>query len=208
MIGVNCYSSKDLWTWKNEGIVLPPKKFNMSHDLHVSNVLERPKVIYNAKTKQYVMWMHIDIANYSKASVGIAISSTPVGPFTYLYSGQPHGYDSRDMTLFKDDEDGQAYIIYSSEENSELHVGLLTDDYLNLKRVMRRIMVGLHREAPSVFKHRGMYYMITSGCTGWAPNAAQVHSSESMLGVYLFFPFLGCKIHFCSWQTGGGILMI
>ena len=69
-------------------------------------------------------------------------------------------------------------------------------------------MVGLHREAPSVFKHRGMYYMITSGCTGWAPNAAQVHSSESMLGVYLFFPFLGCKIHFCSWQTGGGILMI
>lgn len=184
VIGVSCYSSKDLWTWKSEGVVLPAEKVNKSHDLYVSNVLERPKVIFNDKTKQYVMWMHIDSANYSKASVGLATSPTPVGPFTYLYSGQPHGYESRDMTLFKDD-DGEAYLVYSSVDNSELHIGVLTDDYLNLKRVMRKIMVGMHREAPAVFKHRGMYYMITSGCTGWAPNAALAHSAESMLGPWV-----------------------
>lgn len=181
VIGVSCYSSKDLWTWKNEGIVLTAEKTNKSHDLYVGNVVERPKVVYNKKTKQYVMWMHIDNANYTKACVGLAVSSNPVGPFVYLYSGRPHGFDSRDMTLFKDD-DGEAYLVYSSEDNSELHIGVLTDDYLDLKIVMRRVMVGMHREAPALFKHRGLYYMITSGCTGWAPNAALVHSAESVLG--------------------------
>lgn len=181
LIGVNCYSSKDLWTWKNEGIVLPSVKYNTTHDLHENNVLERPKVIYNNHTKTYVMLMHIDNGNYTKASVGVAVSSSPTGPFQYLGSKRPHGFDSRDMTVFKDD-DGKAYIIYSSADNSELHIGLLTEDYTDVGRIMRRALVGQHREAPAVFKHEGLYYMVTSGCTGWAPNEALAHAAESMLG--------------------------
>ncbi|KAL1333300.1 hypothetical protein HN51_062102 [Arachis hypogaea] len=181
IIGVACYSSKDLWTWKHEGIVLAAEETNKSHDLYKSNVLERPKVIYNEKTRKYVMWMHVDDANYTKASVGVAISDTPDGPFDYLGSQRPHGYDSRDMTIFKDD-DGVAYIIYSSFDNSELHIGPLTEDYLDVTPDMRRILVGEHREAPALFKHQGTYYMITSGCTGWAPNEALAHAAESIMG--------------------------
>ncbi|ONK76359.1 uncharacterized protein A4U43_C03F26870 [Asparagus officinalis] len=181
IIGVSCYSSKDLWTWKNEGIVLPGEETNITHDLHKSNVLERPKVLYNDLTGQYIMWMHIDDANYTKASVGVAISSSPTGPFQYLYSKQPHGFESRDMTIFKDD-DGKAYLIYSSVDNSELHVSPLTDDYLDVTRVVRRILVGQHREAPTLFKHERTYYMITSGCTGWAPNQALAHAADKIMG--------------------------
>ncbi|XP_068657599.1 uncharacterized protein [Aristolochia californica] len=181
IIGVSCYSSQDLWTWKHEGIVLAGEEENSMHDLYKTNVLERPKVIYNDKTGKYVMWMHIDDGNYTKASVGVAVSDSPTGPFEYLYSKRPHGFDSRDMTMFKDD-DGTAYLIYSSEDNSELHIGPLTDDYLDVTRVMRRILVGQHREAPAVFKHQGTYYMITSGCTGWAPNEALAHAAESIMG--------------------------
>ncbi|KAI3934615.1 hypothetical protein MKW92_024806 [Papaver armeniacum] len=181
VIGISCYSSKDLWTWKNEGIVLAGEQTNMTHDLYKLNVLERPKVIYNDKTEKYIMWMHIDDANYTKASVGIAISETPVGPFEYLYSKQPHGFDSRDMTIFKDDS-GIAYVIYSSEGNSELHIGPLTDDYLDVTHEMRRILVGYRREAPALFKYQGTYYMITSGCSGWAPNEALAHAAESIMG--------------------------
>ncbi|KAF5203148.1 Glycosyl hydrolase family protein [Thalictrum thalictroides] len=125
--------------------------------------------------------MHIDDANYTKASVGIAVSDYPTGPFDYLYSKQPHGYESRDMTIFKDD-DGVAYLIYSSEDNSELHIGPLTDDYLDVTHAVRRILVGQHREAPALFKYERTYYMITSGCTGWAPNEAHAHASESIMG--------------------------
>lgn len=181
IIGVSCYSSKDLWTWYNEGIVLHGEESNATHDLYKSNVLERPKVIYNDLTGQYVMWMHIDDVNYTKASVGVAVSDSPTGPFKYLYSKRPHGFDSRDMTVFKD-EDGKAYLIYSSEDNSELHIGPLTDDYLEVTREMARILVGQHREAPALFKHQGTYYMITSGCTGWAPNEALAHAAESIMG--------------------------
>lgn len=181
IIGVGCYSSKDLWSWKNEGIVLPAEDENEAHDLHKSNVLERPKVIYNEKTGKYVMWMHIDDANYTKASVGVAISDYPSGPFQYLYSKKPHGCDSRDMSIFKDD-DGVAYLIYSSEDNSELHISPLTDNYMDVTPVMRRILIGQKREAPSLFKYDGTYYMITSGCTGWAPNEALAHAAESIFG--------------------------
>ncbi|XP_022895362.1 uncharacterized protein LOC111409545 isoform X2 [Olea europaea var. sylvestris] len=181
IMGVGCYSSKDLWTWKNEGIVLAAEGKNKTHDLHKLNVLERPKVIYNDKTGEYVMWMHIDNANYTKASVGIAVSDSPTGPFDYLYSKRPHGFDSRDMTIFKDN-DGVAYIIYSSEDNRDLHISPLTEDYLDVTRVMKRVLVGKHREAPALFKHEGIYYMITSGCTGWAPNKALAHAAKSILG--------------------------
>ncbi|KAL2613163.1 hypothetical protein R1flu_024855 [Riccia fluitans] len=181
VVGITCYSSRDLWAWKNEGLVIEADMTDTSSDLHVSNVLERPKVIYNDRTKQYVMWMHVDNANYSKASVGVAVSSKPVGPFTYLRSMRPHNQDSRDMTLFKDDNEF-AYLVYSSRDNSELHIGVLSEDYLDLRRGMRRVLIGQRREAPAVFKHKGLYYMITSGCTGWTPNTAQVHAAESMLG--------------------------
>lgn len=181
VIGVGCYSSKDLWTWKNEGIVLAAEEKNETHDLHKVNVLERPKVIYNDKRGQYVMWMHIDDMNYTKASVGVAVSNSPTGPFNYLYSKRPHGFDSRDMTIFKDD-DGVAYIVYSSDDNSELHIGPLNEEYLDVTNIMRRILVGQHREAPALFKHQGTYYMITSGCTGWAPNEALAHATESIMG--------------------------
>ncbi|KAM3394698.1 hypothetical protein P3S68_003701 [Capsicum galapagoense] len=181
VIGVSCYSSKDLWTWKNEGIVLAAEEKNEVHDLYKSNVLERPKVIYNDKTSKYVMWMHIDDSNYTKASVGVAISELPTGPFRYLYSKQPHGYDSRDMTLFKDD-DGVAYLIYSSEHNKDLHIGSLNEEYTDVTQSMRKILIGQHREAPTLFKHQGTYYMITSGCTSWSPNEALAHASESIMG--------------------------
>jgi hypothetical protein len=38
------------------------------------------------------------------------------------------GQMARDMTLFVDD-DGKAYHIYASEENSTMHISILTDDY-------------------------------------------------------------------------------
>lgn len=111
IIGVGCYSSKDLWSWKNEGIVLAAEESNVTHDLYKTNVLERPKVIYNEKIRKYVMWMHIDDANYTKASVGTAISDTPDGPFEYLGSQRPHRYESRDMIVFKDYFNGITYLM-------------------------------------------------------------------------------------------------
>ncbi|KAL0384150.1 UNVERIFIED_CONTAM: hypothetical protein Sradi_2809300 [Sesamum radiatum] len=161
VIGVGCYSSKNLWAWKFQGIILAAEDRDETHDLYKLKVLERPKVIHNDKTRKYVMWMHVDDATYSKASVGIAVSDSPTGPFEYLHSQRPNGFDSRDMTVFKDDN-GVAYLIYSSIRNKEIHISPLNEDYLGVTNTTVRALVGQHREAPAVFKHQSIYYMVTS----------------------------------------------
>ncbi len=206
--GVSCYSSTNLYTWKNEGVVLPADAKNPASDLACENVIERPKVIYNARTKKFVMWFHQDTPDYQAARSGVAISGGPTGPFEYLGSFRPNagvwplnvtaqdkeasetnilardfagGQMARDMTLFVDD-DGKAYQFYASEKNATLHVSLLTDDYLKPAGMYARLFPDRFMEAPAVFKRQGRYYLIASGCTGWDPNAARSAVATNIFG--------------------------
>lgn len=97
------------------------------------------------------------------------------------------GQMSRDMTLFVDDDE-KAYHIYSSEENLTLQIAELTDDYLNHSGKYIRIFPGGHNEAPAIFKKDGIYWMITSGCTGWDPNKARLLTATSILGEWKQLP--------------------
>ena len=158
-------------------------KEDPNHDLHPSKVLERPKVIYNKKTGKFVMWAHVESADYSKACAGVAVSDFPNGPFTYLGSFRPNNAMSRDQTVFVDD-DGRAYQFYSSENNETMYISLLTDDYLKPSGRFTRNFIKESREAPAVFKHKGKYYMLSSGCTGWDPNVAEIAVADSIMGTW------------------------
>ena len=206
--GVSCYSSINLYDWKNEGLVLRAETNSTDHDLHTSKVVERPKVIYNRATKEFLMWMHVDIADYSAARCGVAVSAKPSGPFRYLESFRPDasawplnatdddkrsnvtnalardfqkGQMARDLTVFVDD-DGKAYLFYASEENATMHVSLLTPDYHHTTGKYARIFIDRSMEAPAVFKRAGKYYIVASGCTAWAPNAARMGVADSPMG--------------------------
>lgn len=179
--GVSCYTSTDLYNWTHAGIVLPAVPDDPGHDLHPTKVLERPKVLYCAATRQFVMWFHADSADYKAACAGVAVADSPVGPFRYLGCFRPNDGMSRDMTLFLDD-DGQAYHIAASEDNRTLHVALLTEDFLRPAGPFARIFVDQSREAPAWFKHNGRYYMVSSGCTGWAPNEAEYAVADAPFG--------------------------
>jgi len=97
------------------------------------------------------------------------------------------GQMSRDMTLFVDDN-GKAYHIYASEENLTLHIAELNDDYLSHSGKYVRLAPAGHNEAPAVFKRKGTYWMITSGCTGWDPNEARMFSASSIWGPWTQYP--------------------
>jgi hypothetical protein len=184
--GVSCYSSRDLQTWKYEGVALASIKGDASNDLDTSRVIERPKVIYNRAIGKFVMWMHIDTKDYAYSRSGVAISDSAPGPYHYLGSVRPNGQMARDMTLFKD-EDERAYIVYSSENNNTMHVCLLSDDYLSPTKTFSRILENRRREAPAMFKYKGKYYLITSACTGWSPNAASYAIADHPLGPWKEF---------------------
>ena len=206
--GVACYSSTNLYDWTKEGVALAPEPNDSNSDLYCEKIIERPKVIYNAKTKKFVMWFHQDEANYSAAHCGVAVSDTPTGPFKYLGSFRPDasvwpinvtgqdkqpgrtnwlqrdfqsGQMARDLSLFVND-DGKAYLVYASEENTTLHVSELTDDYLKPSGKYSRILIGRSSEAPAIFKHEGKYYLIASGCTGWLPNTARSAMADNIFG--------------------------
>jgi len=181
--GVSCYSSNDLKHLHYEGVALAPVKGDTTNDLDTGRVIERPKVIYNAGTKKFVMWVHVDRKDYSYSQAGVAVSDRPEGPYRYVYSVKPNGNMARDMTLFKDD-DNKAYLVYSSEQNNTMQVCLLSNDYLIPSKAYSRVLIGRRREAPALFKNKGKYYLITSSCTGWSPNAATYAVADSPLGPY------------------------
>lgn len=105
----------------------------------------------------------------------------------FMFRDRTGGQMSRDMTVFVDD-DGKAYHVYSSEDNLTLHIAELSDDYTRHTGRYIRVAPAGHNEAPTVFKHNGTYWMITSGCTGWAPNEARMFSAPSIWGPWTQHP--------------------
>lgn len=221
-VGVHCYSSKDLYHWKDEGVALKVSD-DAKSDIARGSIIERPKVVYNSRTKRYVMWFHLELLarGYSSALAGIAASDKVTGPYQYLKSfkanpgkmpfypaGAPEneivncgdtvsvankffcrdrspGQMVRDMSVFVD-SDGKAYHVFSSEENYTLQLAELNDDYTGYTGKFVRVYVGHQTEAPALFKRNGKYYMIGSGCTGWAPNAARWFTANSIWGPWTY----------------------
>ena len=90
-VGVGVYSSPDLFEWKNEGIALRISEDPQS-EITRGCILERPKVIFNARTGKFVMWFHLEPkgGGYSGARSGVAVADAATGPYKYLGSMRPN----------------------------------------------------------------------------------------------------------------------
>ncbi|PMD22551.1 carbohydrate-binding module family 35 protein [Hyaloscypha hepaticicola] len=171
---INCYSSTDLvqWTFVNRLLTL-----QSAGDLGPNRVVERPHVLYNDATSNYVMWMHIDNSSYGEARAGVATSSSICGNYTYLGASQPLGFQSRDLNVFKD-TDGTAYLLTEDRANG-LRIDLLSSDYLSVKSATYLYVQDY--EAPALYKSGSIYFMFASHESGWG----------KFLTVQITFP--GCK---------------
>jgi hypothetical protein len=178
---VSCYFSPDLahWTFRNQVIqITDPENFGPRW------VLERPKVFYNARTKKFVMYMHVDDAKYQVARVGVAISDTVDGNYRYLNSFRPLGHESRDIGQFIDD-DGSAYLIFEDRPVKGFHIAKLSDDYLTVDREMSLIKAPL--EGGAVVHYKEFYYVVGSALTGWAPNPNKYATAATLEGPWSEF---------------------
>ena len=76
---VSAYRSTDLKNWEFRNNVLTQAT---DPELAAANI-ERPKVMYNAATGKYVMWMHKENGtDYSEARAAVAVSDTVDGNYT------------------------------------------------------------------------------------------------------------------------------
>ena len=230
---VAVYVSDDLHRWEFMGDVLKPPAaredldndsyFTAIYDdctpeekdliyfcFNTKTVIERPKMLYNSTTGQYVIWFHNDDATekntykYDVGMAGVAVSDSPFGPFRFLRRQRlslcPKGQidcfpaskgEARDMNLFLD-SDGTAYIVYTSENNKTLYISKLDDSYLNLSAPPEdavygedyiRLFPSAMREAPVLFRgDNGRYYLLSSSTTGWMSNQARLWASDQIFG--------------------------
>ncbi|WP_326677106.1 RICIN domain-containing protein [Streptomyces sp. NBC_01237] len=177
---VSAYRSTDLRTWEFRNHVLTQAT---DPELRTANI-ERPKVMYNSATGQFVMWMHKESAtDYSEARAAVAVSSTVDGDYTWRGSFRPLGHMSRDITTFVD-TDGSGYMISAANENADLHVYRLTSDYTAVESQVQKLWAGQWREAPAMFKRDGVYFLLTSGATGWSPNQQKYGTATSVTGTW------------------------
>lgn len=181
---VSAYRSKDLKNWEPRGHALTQEA-----DPEIrSAVIERPKVLYNEKTKQFVMWMHKEADDsYAEARAAVAVSSTVDGPYEWKGSFRPKDasgaeHMSRDITVYEDKAAGKAYMISAANHNADLHIYELTDDYTQVKALVANPWPGQHRESPAVFKRGDVYFMLTSGTSYWDPNQQKYATATSLAG--------------------------
>ncbi len=146
--------------------------------------------------------------NFQSKAKGITFSGgdlpEPTASLNIVGRDFEGGQMARDMSLFVD-EDGKAYHLYSSEENSTLHIALLNEEYTDYTGSYKRIFPDRFMEAPAMFKKDGKYYLIMSGCTGWKPNAGRSAVADSIFGEWteLGNPFVGenAELSFNSQST-------
>ncbi|KAL0950694.1 hypothetical protein HGRIS_007471 [Hohenbuehelia grisea] len=173
---VSCYTSTDLATWTRQNDALTPIS---GTSISSTNIVERPKVIFNQKA--CYQWYH---RRYGAAQVGVATAKSPCGPFTYRSSFKPLGAESRDMGLYQDDDSARtAYLLYASDNNQNFKISRLDADYYNVAAQVN-VISGSTLEAPGIIKRNGVYHLFASHTSGWDPNPNKFFTASSLSGTW------------------------
>jgi hypothetical protein len=171
-----CFSTKDMITWKYEGVPIKCSDFAWASPgtAWASHVVK--------KNGKYYFYSTSGRPNRQGYAIGVAVSDKPTGPFVdakkeplfdnALTTGNKQdSMEDLDPTVLLDD-DGQAYIYWG---NGKLHYALLSEDMLSLKDlngdgkitegadVFTDVPIknnpGGFGEAAWLHKHNGKYYL-------------------------------------------------
>lgn len=128
-VGVQVYSSEDLYNWTNRGVALAVVETE-GHDIERGSVIERPKVVYNAQTGKFVMWFHLELKGrgYEAARSAVAVADEVTGPYTFIESLRPNaGFwpENLDTAFRNTDVDVAAYEWWTPRWEKAITEGLL-----------------------------------------------------------------------------------
>ncbi len=191
--GVQCYSSSDLYNWKNEGTILKPND-DINSPLCRERIIDRPHILYNKKTQKYVMWIKLTGTpdkpkDWSTQHAGIAVSDKINGEYTLVDEFFPNGECMGDFDFIEDPKTGKMYIYFShiiGPNPSDVLCMTLTDDYMGVEEgSISYFPYGsppASREAPALFEREGKVYLAASGTSGYYPNATLIAAADKYEG--------------------------
>lgn len=183
--GVRCYSSKDLYNWKNEGIIIPPDIDDETSPLHPKAMMDRPHIVFNKNTQKYTAWLKI---MGEPPCFAVLTADHILGPYEMVNPKvNPCGMAVGDFDIGIAPEDHKAYLI-SERPHSSMYIADLNQDYTEASGMYSEhfghISPPETREAPAHFIRKGLHYIITSGTTGYHPNPSEVAVSKLWHGPY------------------------
>nr|WP_186324818.1 immunoglobulin-like domain-containing protein [Paenibacillus bovis] len=195
---LNVYTSDDGVSWGNKKVVLDT---NSHPDLQDAK-FEGLHITYHEPTEKVIGWLHYELSgpDYSLGRAA-SFSGEPGEELTFHGSFRPEGNDSRDITYFKDD-DGTGYIISAGNTNSDLFIYELDETHTKVVKQVAKIFEGQYREAPSMIKKDGIYYLFTSRASGWYPSQGMYASATSIEGPWSELRPIGNATTFSA-QSGG-----
>ncbi len=167
--GIRCYTSKDLYNWEDQGLIIPPSD-NPASNLHNTKRVDRPHII-KARSGRYVCWIKLSGA---EACFVILSAENILGPWQVeKESYSPLGMKVGDFDIIRDETSGK-HFLYMDADHAAIVCFELSEDGLAVRQEVSRSYEGLHppfcREGVSLFEHNGMKYMLSSGMTGYIPN--------------------------------------
>jgi hypothetical protein len=177
--GFSMYSSQDLATWKNEGIILP---MQADGELGPSRKGERPHIVKCPATGEFVLYAHAASVDYqTDKEVVFATSPTVNGQYTFrgaLTNSSGTKVVHSDMSALTDGD--KAYVVTESGHlyplSSDCHSWLADYQY----PVVNWDSGG--GESPTIFKAGGTYYWLMSYKTGWRANNNFYSTASNILG--------------------------
>ncbi len=154
------FSSPDLKTWTDEGVILDLKKDVSWADRNAW----APTITEKKVNGSYQYYYYFTAAQ----KIGVAVSDQPAGPFKDsgkpLISSKPNGIKDGqeiDPAVFTDPKTGKSYLYWG---NGYLAVAELNKDMVSLKKNTTRVLQTdqTFREGCYVFYRKGTYYFLWS----------------------------------------------
>ena len=136
---------------------------------------------FNKKTNKAVFISHLEDADgYTAAKIFLA-TITPKGKIEVGTQERPLGHDSRDQSLFVDD-DGTGYLLSATNMNSDINIYQLDPTWTKVVKLVNTICERQHRETPAIIKRDGEYYFFSSKASGWYPSQTMYCSAKTLDG--------------------------
>ncbi len=181
--GFSMYSSKDLSTWKNEGLILPQQP---SGQLGPNRKGERPHIVRCPATGEFVLYAHsADVTYQADKEVVYATSPTVNGQYTFRGSLTDAGGNvaaHSDMSALTDGN--TAYVVTESgwvyTLAADCHSWVSAKQYSAVNGTTGGV------EAPTVFKAGNTWYWIGSDKTGWRANDDFYSTAPAITGPWTY----------------------
>jgi hypothetical protein len=160
-------------------------------------------IVYNKEIKKIVIVAHYeDQGGYVAAKLYLG-HVTPGGKLETTFCDRPLGFDSRDQSMFVD-EDNTAYILSATNTNEDINIYKLDKTWSKPIVLVNTIFKAQHRETPYITKKDGEYYFFSSKASGWYPSQAMYASTTDLGGVWTQLRELGNNSTFGTQANSAG----